>query len=187
MGRMFFFLSTFLVFSCSLNVSIVGSTEVVELRREIRMLEQRLQALEVKINNTSTNRTLPIAFTACLGTSLRTLGPQQRMEFNEVILNEGGAYDPRHGIFRAPATGIYRFVVTFINKPYLEALVEIVKDGILLSRAYSDYRQHSEGTVQVNVKLQSGEDVWCRNAFSSKSIILHPDGKYTCFSGFQIL
>ncbi|XP_062610534.1 collagen alpha-1(X) chain-like isoform X2 [Saccostrea cucullata] len=147
------------------------------------MLEQRLQALEAKNNNTSS---LPIVFTVCMGSSLRTLGPHQRIEFNQVILNEGGAYDPRHGIFRAPVTGIYRFVATFLNKPDHEAFVEIVKDGVLLTHAYSDYRQHSEGTAQVNVKLQSGDDVWCRNAFSTTSITLHPDGKYSCFSGFQI-
>ncbi|XP_062610533.1 uncharacterized protein LOC134272303 isoform X1 [Saccostrea cucullata] len=119
------------------------------------MLEQRLQALEAKNNNTSFDRTLPVAFTACLGVSRRIFGPQQGMEFDQIILNEGGAYDPRHGIFRAPATGIYRFVVTFINKPDLDAFEEIVKDGILLGHAYSNYRQHSEGTVQVNVKICS--------------------------------
>ncbi|XP_062606441.1 protein HP-25 homolog 1-like [Saccostrea cucullata] len=137
-------------------------------------------------DDTSSNRTLPVAFTACLGTSLRTLGPHQPMEFDHVILNEGGAYDPRHGIFRAPAAGIYRFVVTFLNQPGHEIFVEIVKDGNRLGMAYSDDDQHSEGTVQVNVHLQSGEDVWCRNALSARSMTLHPDGEYSCFSGFQI-
>lgn len=82
----------------------------------------------ISVNNTL-NKRQTIAFSACLGSSGRTLGPHQPVEFDSVLLNDGGAYDPRHGTFRAPVSGDYHFAVTFLSSPPVGSWIEIVRDG----------------------------------------------------------
>jgi hypothetical protein len=112
-------------------------------------------------------------------------GPHQPIQFNDVILNVGGAYDPRHGIFRAPVSGVYQFALTFLNAERHDATFEIVKDGVRLGYSYSDSDNYNSGVVEINVRVEAGEDVWCRCA-SVYNSFLNPQGKYSCFSGHII-
>lgn len=129
-----------------------------------------------------------IAFTACLGTAPKVLGLHQSIEFDHVILNEGGAYDPRHGVFQAPVSGVYQFILTFVNDAQHGAFIEIVKEGVQLAYSYSDDGNYHSSIVQVNIKVDAGQDVWCRNAYPSSPNLsyLNGDGKYSCFSGHII-
>lgn len=136
--------------------------------------------------NSTLNKRQSVAFSACLGSSGRTLGPHQPVEFDSVLLNEGGAYDPLHGTFRAPVSGDYHFAVTFVNSPPVGSWIEIVRDGNQLVYTYADGTDHNVGSTQVNIRLEAGQDVWCRNAYVSGTITLHSSGKYSCFSGHII-
>lgn len=136
--------------------------------------------------NSSLNKRQTIAFSACLGSSGRTIGPHQLIEFDSVLLNEGRAYDPRHGIFRAPVTGVYHFDLTFLSSPPGSTYIEIVRDGNQLVYTYAAGDGYNVGSTQVNIKLEAGQDVWCRNVYTFGTTNLHQQGKYSCFSGHII-
>lgn len=136
--------------------------------------------------NSTLNKRQTIAFSACLGSSGRTIGPHQLIEFDSVLLNEGGAYDPRHGIFRAPVTGVYHFDLTFLSSPPGSTYIEIVRDGNQLVYTYAAGDGYNVGSTQVNIRLEAGQDVWCRNVYTSGTTNLHQQGKYSCFSGHII-
>lgn len=136
--------------------------------------------------NSKLDKSQTVAFSACLGSSGRIFGPHQSIEFDRVILNEGRAYDPRHGIFRAPVGGIYHFAVSFLSSPPGDSWIEIVRDGQQLVYTFAAGDSHNVGSTEVNVRLEAGQDVWCRNAFTDRTIPLHSYGKYSCFSGHII-
>ena len=48
-----------------------------------------------------------MAFTAFLDHTVSNVQTDQTIVFNQVILNEGGGYDQRVGIFTCPKTGLY--------------------------------------------------------------------------------
>jgi hypothetical protein len=136
------------------------------------------------VNNALATKPL-IAFTACLGASPRVLGPHQPVEFDFVVLNEGAAYDPRHGVFRAPVTGVFQFIFTFQNDAVHAAYIEMVKEGVLFAYSFGDDGNYNTGIVQVNIRVNAGQDVWCRNGGTTS--YLRPNGvKYSCFSGHLI-
>lgn len=134
--------------------------------------------------NSTLDKKKTVAFSACLGSSGRTFGPHQPIEFDNVLLNEGRAYDPRHGVFRAPVGGFYNFAVNFLTAPPRDSYIEIVKDGNQLVCSYAAGYNYHLGSTQVNIRVEAGQDVWCRNAYTSGTISLN--GKYSCFSGHII-
>lgn len=136
--------------------------------------------------NSTLDKKQTVAFSACLGSSGSTFGPHQPIEFDSVLLNEGRAYDPRHGVFRAPVGGFYHFAVNFLSAPPGASYIEIVKDGNQLVYSYASGDNYNLGSTQVNIRLEAGQDVWCRNAYTSGTISLNSDGKYSCFSGHII-
>ncbi|XP_062610535.1 cerebellin-3-like [Saccostrea cucullata] len=137
----------------------------------------------IKLQTGATNRQV-IAFTSCLGySSPRVFGPHQTIIFDRVILNEGGSYDARHGVFRAPVSGVYQFIVTFIMVQHQTAWIEIIKDGVQLVYSWAGLTDYNTATAQVNVRVEAGQDVWCRNAYTTDATHLHNEGQYSCFSG----
>ncbi|WAR25943.1 hypothetical protein MAR_011647 [Mya arenaria] len=50
-----------------------------------------------------------VAFSATITKDVTNFGSHQPLVFDKVITNVGGAYDSRHGTFRAPVDGIYQF------------------------------------------------------------------------------
>ena len=58
-----------------------------------------------------------MAFSACLDHTLTNIQKNQKIVFNQLILNEGDGYDETTGVFTCPKTGLY-LVTFFIGKPY---------------------------------------------------------------------
>ena len=56
-----------------------------------------------------------VAFSAYLDHTLSNIGNDQTIEFNQIILNEGGDYDQRTGVFTCPQSGLY-LIAFFIGK-----------------------------------------------------------------------
>lgn len=130
----------------------------------------------------------PVAFSACLGSTgpPKTLAPHQPVDFNSVIFNEGGAYNSHQGIFRAPVSGVYHFAVNFMCTPPGDCWLEIVKEGSRLVYTYASGSEHNVGSTEVNIRLDAGQGVWCRSPMTQGHTTLHPEGKYSCFSGHLI-
>ncbi|XP_062610539.1 complement C1q tumor necrosis factor-related protein 6-like [Saccostrea cucullata] len=185
MNGILLFLFTFNSLACSLNVSTSGQTEVVELRRELRMMEQRLQALEAKCNSSAQLQQQRIGFTACLSSSSGvSVGFHQTIPFDNVITNNGNGFDSRHGAFRAPVSGLYHFSITIYSTKTNPMLIQMVKDGVELIHTYvgdSDYLSSSKDVI---VWLNAGQDVWCRNRNRPNAVIMADNN--SCFSGHLI-
>ena len=56
-----------------------------------------------------------VAFSAYLDHTLRNMGNDQIIVFNQIILNEGGGYDQETGVFTCPKSGLY-LITFFIGK-----------------------------------------------------------------------
>jgi hypothetical protein len=88
------------------------------------------------------------AFSAFLSDHVSGLGKEQTIPFDEVLLNEGNAYDPVLHAFICPVNGIYMFqsVVMCNLNQYMQT--EIVTDGTTLTRMYSSGATGSDGYDQ---------------------------------------
>ncbi|XP_052693714.1 collagen alpha-1(VIII) chain-like [Crassostrea angulata] len=176
----------------AINVTSHGQqSQFEELKHEVedlsRSLTSALTYIHQKLDGTSVGKQ-PVAFSACLGSTgpPKTLAPHQPVDFNSVIFNEGGAYNFHQGIFRAPVSGVYHFAVNFMCTPPGDCWLEIVKDGSRLVYTYASGSEHNVGSTEVNIRLDAGQGVWCRSPMTQGHTTLHPEGKYSCFSGHLI-
>ncbi|XP_062610538.1 complement C1q subcomponent subunit B-like [Saccostrea cucullata] len=179
------FLSTCLAFTHSLNVTASRQTDVLELQQNLRMLEQRLQALEAMNNSSAKLTQQSVGFTACLSSSTAvTIGHLQPIKFDHVITNEANGFDPRHGTFRAPVSGLYHFSMTIYSVKSHSLRIQMVKDGTELIHTYEGGSDYLSSTTDVNVRLSAGQTVWCRNSQTANQLV-NANG-YSCFSGHLI-
>ncbi|XP_061190967.1 complement C1q and tumor necrosis factor-related protein 9A-like [Saccostrea echinata] len=149
------------------------------------MLEQRVQGLEAMNNTLAKLIQQTVGFTACLSSpSAVNIGYQQPIKFNHVITNDGNGFDPRHGTFRAPVSGLYHFSMTIYSVKSHPIRIQMVKDGTELIRTYEGGSDYLSSTTDVNVRLSAGQTVWCRNSQTANALINF--GGYSCFSGHQI-
>ncbi|KAL8622159.1 hypothetical protein ACOMHN_052961 [Nucella lapillus] len=101
-----------------------------------------------------------VGFAARL-TQIVTTSKEQTLVCDGIATNEGGGYDGHTGVFTAPVTGTYCFLVTTspddrdVKKA---AILFIVVDGEGKGAVYSDGRSRSTGHVVV--KLTCGQKVW---------------------------
>lgn len=56
--------------------------------------------------------------------------------------------------------------MTSINLPPHKAYIEIVKEGTQLADSFGGANDYNVGTctIELNVKVDAGQNVWCRNA-----------------------
>ncbi|KAH3720972.1 hypothetical protein DPMN_063884 [Dreissena polymorpha] len=73
-------------------------TEVDDLRNNVTILEKNVTLLEEKVHAEPGS----VAFFATLGITLSTLGYCRRLVFDNVIMNNGAAYNKNNGSFVAP-------------------------------------------------------------------------------------
>ncbi|XP_061190689.1 complement C1q tumor necrosis factor-related protein 6-like [Saccostrea echinata] len=126
-----------------------------------------------------------IGFTACLSSSSGVnIGYLQTIEFDNVITNDGNGFDSRHGVFRAPVSGLYHFSMTISSTKSHPMVIHMVKDGNELIHSYLGDSDYLSSTQDVNVRLNAGQDVWCRNSQNYNALI--NAANYSCFSGHLI-
>lgn len=81
----------------------------------------------------------PIAFHSVLYNNYSPMSPHQVIQFELVFANVGYGYDKNFGLFQAPVSGYYQFVLTsqaYHTSSYMVNL-EIVRNGIMLCRAHA--------------------------------------------------
>ena len=76
----------------------------------IQQLKERLETLEKSVAQTLVRPT--IAVKVRLSKDVPLPNVHQRVVYDVIVMNEGNAYDPGTGIFRAPVDGTYMFAVT---------------------------------------------------------------------------
>ncbi|XP_052083614.1 complement C1q-like protein 4 [Mytilus californianus] len=96
---------TFLILLVGVLISIISFCDAESTDKEIVAILRRLAP-------TSTTPPLKVAFAAGLSKTITSLGSHQAIEYDEVITNEGNAYDARHGHFIAPMKGMYLISAT---------------------------------------------------------------------------
>ena len=124
------------------------------------------------------------------------IGIGQTVVFNQVITNDGNAYNKHTGLFMAPVTGTYFFTFT-IHLYRKEINVKLVKDGTNLvgivahSGSYvtpdaNDYAS-AQTTNCVVVQLDAGQAV-CAQAYHDADAQIDglADYRLVTFSGFLL-
>lgn len=113
------------------------------------------------------------------------MSPHQIIPFEQSYTNVGDGYDIYFGLFQAPVSGYYQFVLTSQANPnsYMVNL-EMVRNGNMLCRAHAaTYGQ--EGYCVAMVHLNKGDDVWVRHYDGQGTYLYH--GYYVpSFSGHLI-
>jgi len=100
---------------------------------------------------------------AALSADLVHCTRQQAVIFDAVKLNQGGLYDPVHGMFRTNVSGTYVFTATLSVSPNNDFHVAFVKNtadneiGYLYSLNMNIWVERS---TTVLVHLAAGDEVW---------------------------
>ncbi|XP_063058312.1 cerebellin-3-like [Engraulis encrasicolus] len=127
-----------------------------------------LQQLNSDIKATAEGR--QVAFTAHMSPLMSCFGPftsDVPIPYQEVSFNSASGYNPTHGIFTAPVSGLYSFTFTVFSKvPYygdrLYHHVILMRDGVPVTSAWEDNREDTEdsATHTVLLTLAQGDQVY---------------------------
>ena len=106
-----------------------------------------------------------VAFTAHLSVGIvKELGRQHTIPFDQVMLNEGQAYDTVTHVFICPVNGIYVFQSALMSNNNELIETEIVKDGNPIGRLYAKgtTSSYDQGFNSATIQCNKGEHVWVR-------------------------
>jgi hypothetical protein len=91
-------------------------------------------------------------------------GPKQPLIFDNVRLNTGKAYQPAHGVFKAPINGTYVFFVTLSIPPNSDFHIGMVKNAVSSYAGLYVFADHLsiwiERSSNVIIHLQKDDEVW---------------------------
>ncbi|CAC5411204.1 unnamed protein product [Mytilus coruscus] len=133
-----------------------------------------------QIYGTSNEKDRP-AFTATLKSHL-TLSKDNTIKFDSVILNKGGGYSPKTGIFTATKTGLYLISATVMSYFGNVLSVYISKNGVNLMNLYGPKIHGGTETANPVLNLEKGDKVSVR---SKGSFRVYGDN-YSYFSAVYI-
>lgn len=128
----------------------------------------------------------PIAFHSTLTKTYNPMSPHQVIPFETSYTNVGNGYDTYFGLFQAPVSGYYQFVLTSQAHPSSSYMVnlEMVRNGNMLCRTHAaTYGQ--EGFCVAMVHLNKGDDVWVRH-YDGQGTYLYYGNYVPSFSGHLI-
>lgn len=127
----------------------------------------------------------PIAFHSTLIKQYSQMSPHQVIPFERSYTNVGNGYDANFGLFQAPVSGYYQFVLTSqANTNSYMVNLEMVRNGNMLCRAHAaTYGQ--EGYCVAMVHLNKGDDVWVRH-YDGQGTYLYYGYYVPSFSGHLI-
>ena len=125
------------------------------------------------------------AFHAEVSKNIQNLPHNHKVVFDRIHLNEGGAYDPKSGIFTCKEPGIYVFnwyLTTQVGKYFH---TDLMVDGVLQGRLHViGSSKDQAASNMVVVKLKPGSKVWVEPY--STNVGQYAYGGWCYFSGFKI-
>ena len=91
------------------------------------------------------------------------------VKFDKRITDIHGDYNPATGIFIAPVSGFYAFVLDTRALPGRHCWIDVVKDGQPIATDYIEAQsgQEDSETSFAIVHLNNGDRVWVRHSKSS--------------------
>jgi hypothetical protein len=95
--------------------------------------------------------------------NINPVGPHQIIDFDSVVTNIGGGYNPHGGLFTAHVSGVYLFAVTIETIPGHYVNVAIVKNGEELCLAHGSGADYGSGVCVVTDHLAETDDVWVKH------------------------
>ena len=132
----------------------------------IQQLKEQLETLGKSVTQTSVKPTVSVKVRLSQDVTLSSV--HQRVVYDVIVMNEGSAYDPTTGIFRAPVNGTYMFAATACARNKNQITLYIVKDqqkviGELQSG--DDYYKDCNSEVST-AYLTAGSTVWVERSIN---------------------
>ena len=122
------------------------------------------------------------AFTASLKKTFKITKTNNRIKFDNVILNRGNSYDPKTGTFTAPKTGLYQLSVTIMSSINNSLGCGIMRNRKIFLFLYASKIHESSETANPVLELKQGDHI---QIMCSESENVNGDN-YSNFSGFYI-
>ena len=133
----------------------------------------------------------PIGFTAYVDHSVQHLGINQSIIFNQVLFNDGGAYNTGSGIFACPVNGVYLFFFEVGSGTQRQIAAKLVVNGVNNVDAIADAEYHeyheAQGSNMAILRLRQGDHVWVENyRWADQSVEGAKKKRFTTFSGILL-
>ncbi|KAK6178136.1 hypothetical protein SNE40_012957 [Patella caerulea] len=125
-----------------------------------------------------------VSFSARVRANKSFLGPTAAIVFDEIIVNNGEAYDPYSGVFTAPVDGVYHFASTVLSGFNSTIETMLMVNGEEVGRMFSGaFLSRGSGTNNVLLNLKEDDEVSV-NVFYGNGDYVH--GLWSTFSGYLI-
>ncbi|KAK7505861.1 hypothetical protein BaRGS_00003132 [Batillaria attramentaria] len=137
------------------------SNKVNELEAQVAADKNELSALRNKVDTIDRR----VAFLVQIANDRGQVIPGHApYKFDQIVLNDGNAYDETVGVFTAPYAGVYMLAVQVFTEKGENPLVDIRVNNRVLTRMSLDTRglsdsEESDSTAVVT-KLETGDKVW---------------------------
>ena len=131
-----------------------------------------------------------VAFSVYLDHRTVSLGKDQAIVYNQVLLNKGNAYNKFSGMFTAPASGVYLFSwsAAASGAPGLAAydiwLSLVINDVIqttAVAESRTDYDDH-QGSATAVLHLNQGDIAWIKHLYGT-GVFSGSTHRVTTFTG----
>ena len=107
----------------------------------------------------------------------------ETLKFDNIVTNQGSAYNKTSGHVVAPVQGLYQFSISALSGGVNDASdmgFDVMKNGNIVGNVWC----HNAGNLVLNLVLSKGDRVWIRKDFDSKTETV--SGMWTSFSGHLI-
>jgi len=125
------------------------------------------------------------AFTAIKVASQSSVGVNQNIIFEKVLLNEGNGFHSQHGIYIATQRGVYMFTANLVHVnqpgPFHAALVH---NGNVIVKLHGESNTWDQTSQTVYLSLAAGDEVYVRNIDYEHETIY--GDSYSSFSGMLV-
>nr|CAD83837.1 sialic acid binding lectin [Cepaea hortensis] len=126
-----------------------------------------------------------VAFTAVLDKNL-VLENGDTLIPNKILINYGGGYNDKTGIFTAPKSGIYHLGVHAQTSLQSNLWLALYHNDNYVFSIYGRQTEYSDGGANAAIlPLKKGDKVHVK-ARDKSSLLGRPDNIYTTFTGFRL-
>ncbi|KAH3739959.1 hypothetical protein DPMN_046651 [Dreissena polymorpha] len=124
----------------------------------------------------------PIAFTVVKTKTQSSVEINQNIQFDKVILNDGGGFHVYHGIFSAPVSGYYIFSTSIMHPDTAQSLhAGIMHNGNVIAIAGSTKNIWNQAAQTVVLKVSAADEIWIKNLnYEHVSVYV---GSFSTFTG----